>query len=133
MTKRSDKRAVERAPEGVRPPRLARPLVTSGGPPLHEAMPGTANCPGCLVRAETIEFLRDQLRQAQITNEKMQEKLLSLAGDAADKYHKIQLTNMANQNMSPANGVVGLEDVTSYEQDDRALDAFMDSFIGGKQ
>lgn len=61
----------------------------------------SSSCSGCEIRQETIEFLRDQLRLAQQQNDQLQNKLLALTGDAADRYQKLRVMELA-QTSSPA-------------------------------
>lgn len=59
----------------------------------------------------------EQLRQ-------MQEKFLALAGDAADRYHRIRMTEMAQSSASSLNGVQPV-----MEED--SMDVMMNEFING--
>ncbi len=115
------------------PQRLPRPLDEAHQANEPKFMPGTAECPVCVVRRETIEFLRDQLRQAQASNEQMQQKFLALAGDAADRFHKIQLTQIAQNSVTPANGMVRLDEAAQVDEMDFMLDEMMKRVHGGEQ
>ena len=64
-----------------------------------------------------------------LLNEKLgrtEDKLLSLAGDAADRYHRLKLTEAAQMNPSFMDGSIPLED--TRPDDERAMEAFLDSF-----
>ena len=63
-------------------------------------------CAGCCVRQETIEFLRDQLRVAQGHNDQLQNKLLALTGDAADRYQKLRVMELAQAGSSSVSGIL---------------------------
>lgn len=63
-------------------------------------------CEGCCIRQETIEFLRDQLRLAQQQNDQLQNKLLALTGDAADRYQKLRVMELAQTNSPAMTGIL---------------------------
>lgn len=63
-------------------------------------------CAGCCIRQETIEFLRDQLRVEQQRNDQLQNKLLALTGDAADRYQKLRVMELAQSNSTAMTGVL---------------------------
>lgn len=81
-------------------------------------------CAGCAVRSEMIEFLRMQNSSLMEQLRQMQEKFLALAGDAADRYHRIRMTEMAQSSASSLNGVQPV-----MEED--SMDVMMNEFING--
>jgi hypothetical protein len=72
----------------------------------HERAGRSIECAGCSIRQETIEFLRDQLRVAQGHNDQLQNKLLALTGDAADRYQKLRVMELAQSNSPNFSGVL---------------------------
>ena len=70
---------------------------------------------------------RDLMEQ----NRVMQDRFLSLAGDAAEKYHRIKMTEMASQHQGITDGVVPVADMDDDE--DKYLDNFMSGFLNGDQ
>ena len=98
------------------------------GPAMGSSHAGCSICAGCQVRQETIEFLRDQLRQAQLQNDQLQNKLLSLVGDAADRYQRLRVMECASN--APANhgGMMMIGNANDNEGGfDDGIDAFVDS------
>lgn len=63
-------------------------------------------CVACHIRQETIEFLRDQLRQRDMQLDQMQQKLLALVGDAADRYSKMRMMELTAEKPDLMRGVV---------------------------
>lgn len=82
--------------------------------PIHQA------CVGCSAREEQLVFLREQVRT-------LQDKLLCLVPEAADRAHRIQLTQQANMRPEVFNGVVPLEDTMN---DDQGFGQWFDNLQG---
>lgn len=78
---------------------------TEQAPPFRPS-PRQNGCEGCFIRQETIEFLRDQLRLAQQQNDQLQNKLLALTGDAADRYQKLRVMELAQTNSPAMTGIL---------------------------
>ncbi len=83
------------------------------------------HCTGCSVRQETIEFLRDQLRQRDAQVDRLEQKLLALVGDASDRYAKMRMMELTSEKPEMMRGVVpypdgrfGMQDVESDPVDD---------------
>lgn len=122
-----------------RPKRISvSPPVKAGGPPPPAAHLGCSHgaamlpsavsvCPGCAVRGEMIEFLRDQIRQRDMQLSEMQNKLLALCGDASDRYHRLRMSEIAQRGLSSAQGIVPMEQIVE-ESDGDDVDAFMNAF-----
>jgi len=91
---------------------------------------GRFTCTGCEVRQETIEFLRDQLRTQQLMNDQLQNKLLALTGDAADRYQKLRVMELASTNAPAMAGVLSMESMSDDEPVDE-FDSFIDNLHGG--
>lgn len=83
------------------------------------------SCPGCSAREEQLVFLREQVRT-------LQDKLLCLVPEAADRDHRLRLTQMANMRPEVLNGIIPLNQ-TVPETDDQALDEFMGQFTNPMQ
>ncbi len=92
-------------------------------------------CPGCVVRQETIEFLRDQLRTAQGHNDQLQNKLLALTGDAADRYQKLRVMELAQANSPNFSGILPLQpDTENVDEYDDFTNVLHDGLVkGGRQ
>ena len=101
-------------------------------PPLQPVM-RQDGCPGCLVRQETIEFLRDQLRTQQQLNDQLQNKLLALTGDAADRYQKLRVMELASNNSPSMTGLVPMGSLREEQPHDEfdEFDEFVDNLHGG--
>lgn len=89
----------------------------------------SSSCSGCEIRQETIEFLRDQLRLAQQQNDQLQNKLLALTGDAADRYQKLRMMELASQNAPAMNGVLPIG-MMEDKSDRDEIDTFVDELHG---
>ena len=101
---------------------------TAKTPPL-QPVARQHECSGCLVRQEMIEFLRDQLRTAQQMNDQLQNKLLALTGDAADRYQKLRVMELASTNAPAMSGVISMSGADAHEPDE--FDTFIDALQGG--
>lgn len=76
-------------------------------------------CVGCSAREEQLVFLREQVRT-------LQDKLLCLVPEAADRAHRMALTQVANMRPEAASGIVPLGDTLSEEGNmDQWLNGFM--------
>ena len=91
---------------------------------------GRFTCTGCEVRQETVEFLRDQLRTQQQMNDQLQNKLLALTGDAADRYQKLRVMELASTNAPAMAGVMSMESMSDDEPTDE-FDSFINNLHGG--
>lgn len=88
-------------------------------------------CGECRVRDETIGLLRHQIESLTQMNEKMQEKLLMLSGDGADRWHRLKMTEMAHLRPVATEGIVPKEDL--FLEDQAADQLFADLTNSFKQ
>ena len=75
---------------------------------------GALCCIGCSAREEQLIFLREQVRT-------LQDKLLCLVPEAADRHHRLILTQAANMRPEAMNGIVPLSE-TIPESEDQEFD-----------
>lgn len=80
------------------------------------------SCAGCSAREEQLVFLREQVRT-------LQDKLLCLVPEAADRDHRLRLTQMANMRPEALNGIVPLSE-TVQETEEQALDNWLNEVSG---
>ena len=102
----------------------------------HDDRAGLISCAGCVVRQETIEFLRDQLRVAQGHNDQLQNKLLALTGDAADRYQKLRVMELAQMGSPSFSGVLPpQQNADEADEYDMFTEALHDGLgkMGGRQ
>lgn len=97
----------------------------------HMAPPQSYGCGECRVREETIALLRSQIQHLTVMNENMQEKLLMMSGDAADRWHRLRMTEMAHLRPAPTEGIVPTTDLTTEE--DQAVDEILKTIQGSFQ
>lgn len=90
---------------------------------IGSAPPHPSGCGECRVREETIGLLRMQIQHLTSMNEKMQEKLLMMSGDAADRWHRLRMTEMAHLRPAPTEGIVPQEELT-FEEDKAVSELF---------
>jgi len=85
-------------------------------------------CGECRVREEMIALLRAQITQLSDMNQNMQEKMLMMSGDAADRWHRLKMTEMAHLRPSASEGIVPRDELVMEE--DRAVDALIKNLEG---
>ena len=69
------------------------------------------------------------MRQIQAQNDQLQNKLLSLAGDAADRYHRLRMSEMVTQaSVHPSGGMIPADGL----EEDSVIDNMMAQMFKGQ-
>ena len=90
-------------------------------------------CLGCSARADEISHLREQNRRLFDQIDQLESKLLSMAGDAAERYQRLRMTEVAHMQAGVMDGAVPLNQVRDVDPGDSFVDDFMSTFGKGRQ
>ncbi len=80
------------------------------------------------VLREENAHLRELIRKIQDQNEKLQEKLIVFSGDAADRYHRLQMTQAAQMRPSLMGDMIPVQEMNQMNPEDKDLNEFMKGF-----
>jgi len=95
---------------------------------INNTSPQHFGCGECRVREDMISLLRAQVASLTEMNERMQEKMLMMSGEGAERWHRLKMTEQAHMRPSATEGIVPREDLTLEE--DRAVDALIANLQG---
>jgi hypothetical protein len=66
----------------------------------------TSGCEACKIRAEQLEVYRQQLTASELKNSQLLDRLMALAGDAAERYQRLRLTEAAGMLSATSDEVI---------------------------
>jgi hypothetical protein len=84
---------------------------------------------GCGAYKDQIAILSGIISDLRVQNRELHDRNLAMAGDAADRYHRLKLTEQAHLNTGVIDGIIPRNEAAV--DDDVILDEFMSGFTGG--